>query len=214
MEPRAKQRPAILNYLFSLVIVAALIVIYLLTGQRPALTDAAATAPPTALPTATPFGRPAYALTADLALYGIAAEPEGTGYALRPEGADAAYATGTLTLSLHDGTVEGFVLSFPCVIRPDEDGSAISAALAERAEAQRAEQAQAMEAVLHAVFRAFDVEGALPETARSSWCARLLALQNDTESASDQYGRFQFSAYVSGSGDAMRLCCSVLYESA
>ena len=58
------------------------------------------------------------------------------------------------------------------------------------------------------------VKGALPETTRSLWCARLLGLQNDSESASDQYGRFQFSAYVSGSGDTMRLCCSVLYEAA
>lgn len=213
MEPRAKQQHAILNYLFSLVIVAALIVIYLLTGHRPAST-AADTPWPAASPTATPFGRPAYALAADLALYGIVAEPEGTGYALRPEGMDAAHTTGALTLSLHDGTAEGFVLSFPCVVQPDEDGSAISAALAERATAQRTEQAQAMEAVLHAVFRAFDVEGALPETTRSLWCARLLGLQNDSESASDQYGRFLFSTYVSGSGDTMRLCCSVLYEAA
>ena len=51
MEPRAKQQHAILNYLFSLVIVAALIVIYLLTGHRPAST-AADTPWPAASPTA------------------------------------------------------------------------------------------------------------------------------------------------------------------
>lgn len=213
MEPRAKQQHAILNYLFSVVIVAALIVIYLLTGQRstPTSTDAIL---PTASPSATPFGRPAYALVADLALYGVSAEPAGDGYTVNVEGTDAAHATGTLTLALRDGMVDGFVLSFPCVVQPDVDGSAISAALAERAASQAAVQAQAMEAILLSVFRAFDTDGALPETIRAAWCAQFLNLQNDRESASDSYRRFQFSTYSSGSGDAMRLCCSVLYETA
>ena len=211
MDQRASKQHAILNYLFSAIVVVALIVIYLLTGQRTASTDAEALTP-AASPTATPFGRPPYALAADLALYAISAEPTEDGYLLAPEGVDKSCATCTLTLSLSEGTTAGFVLSFPVVPQPDVDDSAISAALQKRAAEETALQAGAMEDILQAVLSAFDTDYALPATVRSAWCAQFLSLQNDPKSAGDDHGRFHFSVYPSGSGDAMRLCCAVLYE--
>ena len=214
MEKHANRHSQWLNYLFTAIIIAALIVVYLLTGRREQEAGAAAAAasPAAAQPTATPFGRRANALIDDLALSAIDVTAEKDGYLLQVEGADDAAAAGRLQLSLTDGFVSGFVLAFPAVSEPDADGSTIAAALEQRAAERRQVQAKAMEQALLGVLSAYDGEYALPVTVRSEWCALFLALQETKESAAADHGRFHFSVYPSGSGDAMRLCCAVRFE--
>lgn len=214
MEKHPNQHNKRLDYLFAAVIVAALIAVYLLAGRREREADAAgAVASPVAVqPTATPFGRTASALIDDLSLRSMDAEEEKDGYRLRVEGMDDAATVCRLQLSLSESFVSGFVLAFPIVAEPDADGSAIAAALERRAEQRRQAQAAAMEQALLGVLAAYDGEYALPTTVRSEWCALFLAMQETKESAAADYGRFHFSVYPSGSGDAMRLCCSVRFE--
>lgn len=212
MEKHSRKQSAIFNYLFTALIVVALVVVYLLTGQRDSASAGAPLFTPAASPTATPFGRSAYALVEDLKLHGIAAAQDGNEYLLSLDGADNPMAGCRLTLSISDGFVSGFVLAFPAVPQPDKDESAISAMLQDYADQQAAAQAEAMEQVLLAVFAAYDTEDALPATVRSEWDAQFLALQNAQKGAQVSHGRFHFVTYTSGSGDAMRLCCSVLFE--
>ena len=72
MEQSANRHNLIGSYVFTALVVAALVAVYLLTGQRDRQTAEAALTPlPPATPT--PFGRPAHALLEDLLLYGVAA---------------------------------------------------------------------------------------------------------------------------------------------
>ncbi len=214
MEKHVNRHNKRLDYLFTAIIVAALIVVYLLTGRRERKADAAeAEVLPTAVqPTATPFGRPAGALIDDLSFYSIETKDEKDGYRLEIEGMGDAAAVSHLQLSLSESFVSGFVLAFAIVAEPDADGSAIAAALEQRTEKRRQTQAAAMEQTLLGVLSAYDGEYALPMAVRSEWCALFLAMQETKESAAADYGRFHFSVYPSGSGDAMRLCCSVRFE--
>lgn len=210
MDTPSGKRSNLLNYLFTTLIVVALVVIYLLTGQRQTAPAGGedATAPS---PSSTSFGRPAYAFVEDLSLYGVTAVETDGGYLLTLAGSDgAASAAGTLTLSLSNGLVAGFVLSFPAVEQPDVDGSAISAALQSRAQEEAVRQAEAMETILGAVLSAFDAEGALPATVRARWCAQFLLLQSGDGGKEDAHDGFQFETYPTGTGNRMRLCCAVL----
>ena len=203
MEQTANRHNLIGSYVFTALVVAALVAVYLLTGQRDRQAAEAALTPlPPATPT--PFGRPAHALLEDLLLYGVAAAEEGDGYRLTLGGADAAC---TLTLSLAQGRVAGFTLVFAAVEEPDADGSAIAAALQARAAQEREAQAAAMERVLDAVLRAYDGAGELPQTVRARWCAAYAALQ-EGETAEDTHGPVAFETYPAGRGT--RLCCAVL----
>ena len=72
MEQTANRHNLIGSYVFTALVVAALVAVYLLTGQRDRQAAEAALTPlPPATPT--PFGRPAHALLEDLLLYGVAA---------------------------------------------------------------------------------------------------------------------------------------------
>ena len=68
MEQTANRHNLIGSYVFTALVVAALVAVYLLTGQRDRQAAEAALTPlPPATPT--PFGRPAHALLEDLLLY-------------------------------------------------------------------------------------------------------------------------------------------------
>ena len=73
MEKHVNRHNKRLDYLFTAIIVAALIAVYLLTGRRERKADAAeAEVSQTAVqPTDTPYGRPAGALNEDLTFYTI-----------------------------------------------------------------------------------------------------------------------------------------------
>lgn len=112
MDTPSGKRSNLLNYLFTTLIVVALVVIYLLTGQRQTAPAGGedATAPS---PSSTSFGRPAYAFVEDLSLYGVTAVETDGGYLLTLAGSDgAASAAGTLTLSLSNGLVAGRICAF------------------------------------------------------------------------------------------------------
>lgn len=210
MGQNSTPRSPILNYVFTGIVVIALIAVYLLTGQRGPRSETAALTPAPA-PTATPFGRPVHTLAEELPAHGLTVERTETGYTVCTA-PDAPHASAELTVAARDGTAIGFTLSFPAIEPFASEGDLIGNAVAALLEQQKAEQAAAMETILSALFSAYDAEEALPVTVRTEWIAMLTALQAEEEKENGKFDRFHFTVFPSGSGAQKRLICTVLYD--
>lgn len=230
MKKTTQGKNPIIGAAITLAVFAVLAAAHFLLGsgseqKRQAQAEAAAAAVTPAptespAPTATPYGVDAGNVIAALRLDGITVNTEGDVITLLlpPEDEDyepADSETAELTLAYKHGFVSGFVLAFPVEpAAPKADGSAITNALILRNEAHSARQAEAMEELFLAVFSAYDTKDSVPATMRNEWCAAFLALQSSSnkKGGEDTCGKFRFATYTHGSGDKMKLCCSVQYQ--
>lgn len=240
----AFEKETLISILFTVIVIAALVVIFLLSGKRQSESDTltataatavlspaaqadsspekaantAATDVPAAKPTPVPavFGTDETAFVSALSASSLTVTEVDGVYHVSSEDDPVFLNVGRLITDLHDSRVWGFVLSYPLAdTSADDDGSAISAALAmSDPSLMTASQANTMEDVYYAVLSAFDPDGEIPLTVRNEWCARLLSFQSDRNRKAYEaaYGRFRFSLYVYGSGVDAYLCCSVQYK--
>ena len=230
MKKASSGKNPIIGIAIPLAVFALLAAVYFLLGngseqsrrEQAASAAAAVTPTPTAspTPTATPYGVDAGNVIASLRLNGITVSAEGDVITLLlpPEDEEhepAESETAELTLAYDHGFVSGFVLAFPVEpAAPKKDGTLITDSLILRAETRTARQAEAMEELFLRVFAAYDPGNRVPATMRNEWCAAFLALQaaSTKKGTEDTCNRFRFSTYTHGSGDKMKLCCSVQYQ--
>ncbi|MCF0160008.1 MAG: hypothetical protein HUJ99_04405 [Bacteroidaceae bacterium] len=186
MDKKKKSGNSIYSYIFSGVTVAGLIAVYLLAGRGSGAagntaeavrftSTPAATASPTPKPTPTPYGRRLTAVLDDLAFEGSIIEERNNVYLIhQPDAND--YGTASLTFDLSSGYVTGFLMEFPRIPEPEDDGSFIAASLKSKHEDALRSQRQAMEALMQAVLLQFDLEDSIPLTTRSEWIAHFINL--------------------------------------